>query len=117
MLAPIPPEVRIRPKSLLPFRLNIQAAKDAFQKWISTRWLAPNALKRFARDEGRLQGIYVPYWTYDCDTTTAYTGERGVHYYRTETYTDTDGNTQTWEPFKSMPSRLTVLDGAIEIKK
>jgi hypothetical protein len=28
-----------------------------------------------------------------------------------------DGSTQTWEPFKSLPSRVAVLDGAIEIKK
>jgi hypothetical protein len=30
--------------------------------------------------------------------------------------TDLDGNTQTWEPFKSKPSQLTVIDGDIEIK-
>ena len=27
------------------------------------------------------------------------------------------GSSQTWEPFRSLPSRLAVLDGAIEIKK
>jgi hypothetical protein len=31
--------------------------------------------------------------------------------------TSLDGSSQTWEPFKSLPSRLAVLDGAIEIKK
>jgi hypothetical protein len=30
--------------------------------------------------------------------------------------TDNDGNTQTWEPFKTKPSLLTVVDGAIELK-
>lgn len=95
VLVPQPPEVRIRPKSLLPFKLTIQNARDCYKKWISSRWLAPNALKKFAREEGRLQGIYVPYWTYDCNTTTAYTGQRGEHYYRTETYTDSNGNEQT----------------------
>lgn len=95
VLVPMPPEVRLRPKSLLPFKLTISEARDAYKKWIGSRWLAPNALKKFAREEGRLQGIYVPYWTYDCNTTTAYTGQRGVHYYRTESYTDSNGNTQT----------------------
>lgn len=97
VLVPMPPEVRIRPKSLLPFKLDIKAAREAYKGWISSRWLAPNALKNFAREEGRLQGIYIPFWTYDCDTTTAYTGLRGIAYYRTETYTDSDGNTQTRE--------------------
>jgi len=30
--------------------------------------------------------------------------------------TDNNGNAQTWEPFKSKSSQLTVVDGAIEIK-
>jgi hypothetical protein len=40
----------------------------------------------------------------------------GSFYYKV-TATSLDGSTQTWEPFKSLPSRLAVLDGAIEIKK
>jgi hypothetical protein len=40
----------------------------------------------------------------------------GSFYYKV-TATNMDGSTQTWEPFKSLPSRLAVLDGAIEIKK
>jgi hypothetical protein len=31
--------------------------------------------------------------------------------------TETDDRSQTWEPFKSRPSQLTVVDGEIEIKK
>jgi hypothetical protein len=38
-------------------------------------------------------------------------------FYYTVVATDLNGNSQTWEPFKSIPSQLTVLDGAIEIKK
>ena len=33
------------------------------------------------------------------------------------TATDLDGNAQTWEPFKTKPARLMVVDGEIEIKK
>ena len=40
----------------------------------------------------------------------------GSFYYKV-TATSLDGTTQTWEPFKSLPSRVAVLDGAIEIKK
>jgi hypothetical protein len=31
--------------------------------------------------------------------------------------TGNDGQSQAWEPFKSKPSQLTVVDGQIEIKK
>jgi hypothetical protein len=31
--------------------------------------------------------------------------------------TGKDDQSQTWEPFKSKPSQLTVVDGQIEIKK
>jgi len=40
----------------------------------------------------------------------------GSFYYKVVA-TNLDGSSQSWEPFKSMPSRLAVLDGAIEIKK
>lgn len=33
------------------------------------------------------------------------------------TATDLDGKAQTWEPFKTKPALLTVVDGEIEIKK
>lgn len=45
--------------------------------------------------DGGLAGMYIPYWTYDSETTTWYTGMRGEHYYETETYTDSNGNEQT----------------------
>jgi hypothetical protein len=41
--------------------------------------------------------VYVPYWTYDAMTYTAYRGERGDNYQDTETYTERDaqGNSVT----------------------
>ena len=37
-----------------------------------------------------IHGTYIPAWTYDSNTQSAYTGERGEHYYETETYTETE---------------------------
>jgi len=34
----------------------------------------------------------VPHWTYDANTTTDYTGQRGEYYYETQWYTDSNGN-------------------------
>lgn len=44
-----------------------------------------------------MDGIYLPYWTYDANTFTRYTGQRGEYYYVTESYKDNQGQTQTRE--------------------
>lgn len=81
----------ITPEGLLPFRLNDKAARDRMYKWIKSRWFAPNQLKKTAQHES-LQGVYLPFWTYDCHTSSRYHGQRGTYYYTTETYTETDSN-------------------------
>jgi len=105
-------EVRIRPKSLLPFKFKKDEARNAYEGWLKKCWLAPNDLKKFARETGGLQGMYIPYWTYDTNTTTWYDGMRGVAYYRTESYTDSDGNEQTREvrEIEWYPCSGTVFD-------
>ena len=84
----------IKPQAVLPFKIDDKAAREHFSGWIKGLWFAPNKLKDYARREGGLNGMYIPHWTYDSDTRTAYTGQRGEHYYVTETYTTKDG-TQT----------------------
>ena len=44
-------------------------------------WFAPNAVKKYARSESKLTGVYLPYWTFDSQTSTFYNGERGDIYY------------------------------------
>ena len=46
-------------------------------------------------DLGQLNGVYVPFWTFDSMTYTHYTGERGDDYWETETYTETNAQGQT----------------------
>jgi DNA-directed RNA polymerase subunit RPC12/RpoP len=86
----------LAPEGVLPFRVTQEQATDAIRRWLSSRWFAPNALKKFAAQEG-IGGVYIPFWTYDAYTVSDYTGERGEHYYTTESYTETDsdGNTVT----------------------
>jgi DNA-directed RNA polymerase subunit RPC12/RpoP len=84
----------ISPEGLLPFAVDQRKATDAFVKWLASLWFAPNMLKKFA-DLGRLNGIYVPFWTFDSMTYTYYTGERGDDYTETETYTETESYTDS----------------------
>lgn len=74
----------ISPESLLPFLIDKRGAKDKFRAWLKGLWFAPSKLKKYARDDAKLIGIYIPYWTYDSNTTSSYTGARGDTYYVNE---------------------------------
>jgi len=80
----------IQPKSLLPFRLDKNAAKEEFNKWVKKLWFAPNKLKKATLNFDHFKGIYIPYWTFDTDTSSKYIGQRGDHYYVSESYTTTE---------------------------
>jgi ribosomal protein S27E len=86
----------VAPEGILPFAISQAQSSNAVKEWISSRWFAPNALKRLASQES-VDGVYLPFWTYDAYTTSHYRGERGEHYYETEHYTERDaqGNTVT----------------------
>jgi DNA-directed RNA polymerase subunit RPC12/RpoP len=83
----------IAPEALLPFRITQKDASTGLRQWLRTRWFAPNALKEFAQPDA-ISGIYLPFWTYDTNTTSYYTGERGDYYYTTETYYERDSQGQ-----------------------
>jgi hypothetical protein len=83
-------ETVFAPESLLPFKLDLAEAKTAFDGWVRGLWFAPNDLRARARTEA-IDGVYLPYWTFDSQTTTGYTGQRGEHYWVTEHYTDSEG--------------------------
>lgn len=73
----------IAPDGVLPVKVNKQGALTQLQTWLGSRWFAPNALKRLARPEG-INGVYLPFWNYYFHTYSNYTGERGEHYYTSE---------------------------------
>jgi predicted RNA-binding Zn-ribbon protein involved in translation (DUF1610 family) len=84
---PVTAENMILPEGILPFKVELKRAKDAFRQWVAARWFAPSDLRRLA-DLGQLHGIYVPFWTFDSMTYTHYTGQRGDNYQELETYVD-----------------------------
>jgi len=74
---------KITPKSILPFNVTHKDAQEKFRKWIGSLWFAPTELKHLVDGHGQLTGYYLPYWTYDSQTTTQYSGQRGDIYYIT----------------------------------
>jgi len=73
----------IKPNGVLPFALPRDTAIAAFRAWLASRWFAPSALKRQGKLDAGVQGVYVPYWTFDARTVTDYSGQRGDAYYVT----------------------------------
>ncbi|KFF10017.1 hypothetical protein [Flavobacterium hydatis] len=70
----------IKPSYLLPFNLDTPKVYNLLSSWVDGLWWAPNNLKKAALSPIGLRGIYVPYWTFDVNTHTMYTGERGENY-------------------------------------
>jgi len=85
----------IAPDAVLVFKLPKAAAQQSVTKWLASRWFAPSALKSMAHPDRGISGVYLPFWSYNTDTHSAYRGERGEHYYVTEEYDEQDsqGNT------------------------
>ena len=79
----------LAPEGILPFRITSKEANAGLRQWLQSRWFAPSALKNFTQPDA-ISGVYLPFWTYDTNTTSYYTGERGEHYYTSETYYTTD---------------------------
>jgi len=103
---------QIKPKGLLPFALDEKAAKGAMTDWLGKLWFAPNGLQDYARKGRKMQGIYVPYWTFDADTKSSYRGQRGTIYYETRQVMR-DGKMQTervqkirWSPASGRVARF-----------
>ncbi|MEM7525909.1 MAG: primosomal protein N' (replication factor Y) - superfamily II helicase, partial [Pseudomonadota bacterium] len=106
----------IKPKGVLPFGLTEREARKAMNDWLGGLWFAPSGLKDYARAGRPMQGLYVPYWTYDAQTETDYKGRRGDVYYVTQRVpVQVDGKTvmQTrkvpkvrWSPARGRVSRF-----------
>jgi hypothetical protein len=84
----------IRPRSLLPFRVDAAQVREQIRTWLAGRWFAPSGLKHRALVD-TVAGLYLPYWTFDAQVHCPWTAEAGHYYYTTETYRDSNGRTQT----------------------
>ena len=82
-------EEAILPDGVLPFKIEKKDVKVRFSTWLSKRWLAPSKLKNlYERD--KIQGIYLPYWTFDADIICDYSAQGGKR--RKEKVKKSDGS-------------------------
>lgn len=85
-------EAAIVPDGIVPFKVDKHKVQETFNKWINRRWLAPGKLKHLY-ESGKIQGVYIPYWTFDADVVCEYSAEGGKHR-KVEVKKD-DGTTET----------------------
>jgi Zn finger protein HypA/HybF involved in hydrogenase expression len=87
----------LKPESVLPFEIDQDKAVYKFRTWLGRGWFRPNEVKRIARNaEARLQGVYLPFWTFDARTFSRWQAQAGYHYYVTERYSvNVNGRRQT----------------------
>jgi predicted RNA-binding Zn-ribbon protein involved in translation (DUF1610 family) len=108
--APPNPNV-VRPEGLLPFKVARNAAIQKFRGWLASLWLRPNDLKSESRLTS-MQGVYVPFWTFDAATYSMWTADAGYYYYETVTRVENGRTVEAqeqrtrWEPASGNLSKL-----------
>lgn len=73
--APPNPDL-VRPEGVLPFSVAKNDALQRFRGWLSSLWFRPNTLRQRAEVTG-IQGVYVPFWTFDVESRSHWTAEAG----------------------------------------
>ena len=74
----------LRPNGVLPFTVTKQQAEDALKKWAKKRVMAPSKLQKSISAE-KINGNYLPCFTFDARTVSRYEGRLGEYYYVTKT--------------------------------
>ncbi len=73
-------EHRVPVDGVLPFLVERDRAQKNLADWVHSRWFAPNEFLERGVD-GKFNGVYMPYWTFDSMTFTRYHGKRGDYYW------------------------------------
>ena len=85
-------ENTLAPGGVIPFAITNEQASANFKQWIGKKFFCPKLAKQSAEPDA-FTGIYLPYWTFDTDTFSRYSGKYGIE--REERYKDSQGNVQT----------------------
>ncbi len=103
----------LRPDAIVPFKIDVNGAGARFTRWIRRLWLAPFQLKK-EYTAGTLSGVYIPYWSFDAKTKTAYTGQAGDYYREIEQDTHTENGKTEARPKSVKKLRWRFVSGTYE---
>lgn len=79
----------IKPALVIPFQITKEEAVEKFKGWMKKRYFAPSKLAQL-HQLNHLVGTYIPYWTFDSQTSSSFTVRIGTYYYVTVTRTVTE---------------------------
>ncbi len=85
------PDDHLRPRFLIPFRVDVERCREISKQWLGSSWMTPKTL----RETGKVAdfvGVYVPYWTFDAQTSASWRAQVG-HQVSDRTY---DASSKTW---------------------
>ena len=83
----------ITPNAVCPFSVTKAQASEYFTKWLRKKWFAPRKARKKAEPDA-FQGVYLPYWTFDTQTTSNFAGRAGHDKIKDE---DGNGLITKWE--------------------
>lgn len=86
------PADQLRPRFLIPFKIQPQATRAVAQKWLGQGWYHPDELGASAMVD-RFTGIYLPFWTFSAKIVSDWKAQVG--YETQESYYD--HNDKTWK--------------------
>ncbi len=87
------------PDGIIPFKFGKKDANNRFANWVKGLFWAPNKLKHMYKQD-KIQGVYVPFWTFDADAYGNYTAQGGTEHTRTVRNSEGKSETErftTWE--------------------
>lgn len=87
----------IAPGGVCPFSVTKETAGQSFTTWLKKKWFTPRKAKQSANPEA-FKGVYLPYWTYDAQTTSNFTARAGYD----RKVRKKDGSTETVTDWRSV---------------
>jgi LSD1 subclass zinc finger protein len=105
----------LKPAYLLPFAASAKETNELFRQWLNSLWFAPGSLKKLARADKGVVGIYAPYWTFDAGTSSDYVGSRGDYYYEPETVIVVRDGREVQETRMVQKIRWTPVSGRVDL--
>jgi LSD1 subclass zinc finger protein len=106
----------IRPAYLLPFAASAKETNELFRQWLNSLWFAPGSLKKLARADKGVVGIYSPYWSFDSATASDYEGARGDYYFEPETVIVMRDGREVQETRMVQKIRWTPVSGHVDLR-
>ena len=83
------------PGGVVPFEISQEKASQLFKSWLKGKFFAPGAAKKSCEAKS-FNGVYLPFWTYDSQTTSPYNVRLGYRHERT----NSKGETETYYEYK-----------------